>query len=98
MADDIIGIAKGEAYGNALNWQYDINLKIGDSRLRVRFNDWMYLQPSGVLLNRAHVTKLGVEIGTVTLVFSKAENKFAAVAPALTFWRDDALSRRVSTR
>ena len=98
MADDIIGIAKGEAYGNALNWQYDINLKMGDSRLRVRFNDWMYLQPSGVLLNRAHVTKLGVEIGTVTLVFSKAENKFAAVAPALTFWRDDALSRRVATR
>ena len=98
MADDIIGIAKGEAYGNALNWQYDINLKMGDGRLRVRFNDWMYLQPSGVLLNRAHVTKLGVEIGTVTLVFSKAENKFAAVAPALTFWRDDALSRRVSTR
>lgn len=98
MADDIIGIAKGEAYGNALNWQYDINLKMGDSRLRVRFNDWMYLQPSGVLLNRAHVTKLGVEIGTVTLVFSKAENKFSAVAPALTFWRDDALSRRVATR
>ena len=98
MADDIIGIAKGEAYGNALNWQYDINLKMGDSRLRVRFNDWMYLQPSGVLLNRAHVTKLGVEIGTVTLVFSKAENKFAAVAPALTFWRDGALSRRVATR
>jgi len=37
----------------------------------VRFDDWMYLQSDGVLLNRAKVTKFGVELGTVTLAFSK---------------------------
>jgi hypothetical protein len=73
-ADDVIGIAKGESHGNALNWQYDLNLKVGDGTLRVHFNDWMFLQPSGVLLNRAKVTKLGVEIGTVTLAFTKDKN------------------------
>ena len=73
-ADDVIGIAKGESQGNALNWQYDLNLKVGDGTLRVHFNDWMFLQPSGVLLNRAKVTKLGVEIGTVTLAFTKDKN------------------------
>jgi len=26
-ADDVIGVARGEAYGNALNWQYDMDLK-----------------------------------------------------------------------
>jgi hypothetical protein len=70
-ADDIVGIARGESYGNTLNWQYDMGLKIGGSTVQVHFNDWMYLQPSGVLLNRARVTKLGIEIGTVTLSFLK---------------------------
>jgi hypothetical protein len=70
-ADDIIGVAKGESYGNSLNWQYDMDLKIGGGTVQVHFNDWMYLQPSGVLLNRARVTKLGIEIGSVTLSFLK---------------------------
>ena len=97
-ADDVIGIAKGEARGNALNWRYDMDLKIGDSRLRVHFNDWMYLQPSGVLLNRAHVTKWGVEIGTVTLAFSKTADALADAAPALTVWPDGALARQAASR
>jgi hypothetical protein len=72
-ADDVIGVAKGESYGNALNWRYDMNLKVGDSTLRVHFDDWMYLQPSNVLMNKAIVTKLGFEIGRVTLVFLKGD-------------------------
>lgn len=70
-AADVIGMAVGEAQGNALNWRYEMDLKIGDGSLRVHFNDWMFLQPSGMLLNRARVSKLGVEIGTVTLAFVK---------------------------
>ena len=70
-ADDVIGEATGRASGNALNWRYQMDLKIGTSTLRVRFDDWMFLQPSGVLLNRARVTKFGIEIGTVTLAFMK---------------------------
>ena len=48
-----------------------IDLKMGDDLLRVRFDDWMFLQPDGVLLNRARVSKWGIEIGQVTLVFKK---------------------------
>jgi hypothetical protein len=70
-ADDVVGWAVGETYGNALNWRYDLDLKMGDGTLRVHFNDWMFLQPSGVLLNRARVSKFGLEIGTVTLAFRK---------------------------
>ena len=70
-ADDVIGEATGRASGNALNWHYQMDLKVGTSTLRVRFDDWMFLQPSGVLLNRARVTKFGIEIGTVTLAFMK---------------------------
>ena len=70
-AADVIGVATGVAAGNALNWQYEMDLKVGDSSLRVSFNDWMFLQSGGVLINRARVSKLGVEIGSVTLFFKK---------------------------
>lgn len=70
-ADDVIGAATGEASGNALNWQYDMDLKVGDGTMRVHFNDWMFLQPPGVLINRARVTKFGIEIGQVTLAFTQ---------------------------
>ncbi|MBK8211304.1 MAG: DUF3833 domain-containing protein [Rhodospirillales bacterium] len=71
-AADVIGVATGRAFGNALNWRYDIDLKVGgDKTYRVHFNDWMFLQPDGVLLNRARVTKWGIEVGEVTLVFAK---------------------------
>lgn len=70
-ADDVVGVATGKAHGNALNWRYDMDLKVGDGSWRVHFNDWMFLQPSGVLINRARVSKFGIEIGTVTLAFMK---------------------------
>ena len=72
-ADDIIGVAKGVSYGNALNWSYDLDLQIGDNSLRVHFNDWMFLQTDGVLMNRARVTKWGFDIGEVTLMFKPVD-------------------------
>lgn len=73
-ADDVIGVAQGTAAGNALNWRYDLNLKVGGSSYKVHFNDWMFLQDGGVMINRAQVTKWGVEIGQVTLFFLKPAN------------------------
>ncbi len=72
-ADDIIGVAQGESRGNALNWRYRMDLAIGDGSWRVAFDDWMFLQSDGVMLNRAQVTKFGFELGTVTLAFKKVD-------------------------
>lgn len=73
-ADDIVGFATGEVRGNALNWRYRMDLKVGDGSWRVGFNDWMYLQPGGVMINRATVSKWGFELGQVTLFFARAED------------------------
>jgi len=70
-ADDVIGTAAGEAYGNAVNWRYALVLDFGGQSWTVRFDDWMFLQPDGVLINRATVSKLGITLGQVTLVFRK---------------------------
>ncbi|WP_255854520.1 DUF3833 domain-containing protein [Marinobacterium rhizophilum] len=72
-ASDIIGIARGQMAGNALHWQYDMELAIGDRQWRVHFDDWMLLQQGGVMLNRAQVSKWGLRIGEVRLFFLKPE-------------------------
>jgi hypothetical protein len=70
-ADDVIGTATGRVQGNALNWAYDLNLKVGDGSYKVHFDDWMFLQSGGVMINRARLSKWGFEIGEVTLFFTK---------------------------
>jgi hypothetical protein len=70
-AGDVIGEAKGIVSGNALNWRYEMDLKVGDGTWRVSFDDWMFLQPDGVLMNRARVSKWGIAVGEATLVFQR---------------------------
>ncbi|MFC6669174.1 DUF3833 family protein [Marinobacterium aestuariivivens] len=72
-ADDVVGVARGRIAGNALHWQYEMNLAVGERRWRVRFDDWMLLQPDGVMLNRAQVSKWGLRIGEVRLFFLKPD-------------------------
>ncbi|WP_299879740.1 DUF3833 domain-containing protein [uncultured Cocleimonas sp.] len=70
-ADDVIGEAKGVSAGNALNWKYDLSLPVDGKTYKVRFDDWMFLQPDGVLLNRAKMSKFGFNLGEVFISFKK---------------------------
>ena len=83
-ADGVIGTAKGRAYGNALNWRYDFDLKVGDSSWRVTFDDWLFLMEDGIVINRAEVTKFGIQIGEVTLFFRKPTTAQEASAKSPT--------------
>ena len=67
----IIGTAEGETSGNTFHWTYKFKLKVGDDIWDVKFDDWMFLQPDQVLLNKATVYRWGFKIGTVFLTFSK---------------------------
>jgi hypothetical protein len=80
-ADDVIGVAIGKVGGNALHWRYVLDLKISESStMSVTFDDWMFLQPGGVLMNRARMSKFGIELGQVTISFMKIQQG-AASAP-----------------
>lgn len=70
-AADVIGEARGEAYGNALRWQYVLNLEVDGRTWAVDFDDWMYLMDEQVMLNRSVMSKFGVHLGEVTLSFRK---------------------------
>ena len=83
-ADDVIGPASGKAYGNALNWRYQLALKVGGSTWNVTFDDWMFLQDDDVIINRAEVTKFGFKLGDVTIVFSKPQASQARAEQGIT--------------
>ena len=70
-ADDVIGVANGIAEGNALNWKYELLLNVKDNKIKVSFDDWMFLQDRNILINRAEVKKFGINIGVVTITFLK---------------------------
>ena len=97
-AGDVVGTATGMAYGNALNWRYDMDLRVGDGTWRVHFNDWMFLQPNRVLINRARVSKFGIEIGEVTLFFMKGERAASLENPALNEPPVAAAARRAANQ
>jgi hypothetical protein len=71
-AGDVIGEAVGRSAGSVFSWRYTLDLPYKGSSIQVKFDDWMFLQSDGVMLNRAQVSKWGFKIGEVTLFFSKA--------------------------
>ena len=79
-AGDVVGLAKGKSAGNAFNWQYQMDLPIGDSTWRVKFDDWLFLQEDGVLINVATVSKWGFTLGKLTFVFAKKDETAEALA------------------
>lgn len=72
-ADDIDGLATGQAAGNVLSWTYDIVLSMSGQQIQVRFEDFIYQLDQDIAINRAFVSKWGVEIGSVTLVFLRGQ-------------------------
>jgi hypothetical protein len=68
-AGDVRGVARGIIQGNQLSWTYDVDLKIGERTVLVTFDDRMWLQPDGVMINRAKVKKFGIVFGEATIVF-----------------------------
>lgn len=70
-ASDVIGEASGEVAGNAFFWQYTLDLPVGDTTYKVKFDDWMYLMNDKIMLNRSKMSKFGVYLGEVTLTFIK---------------------------
>ena len=78
--ENVVGEATGRTAGNAFNWKYDFNLQVGDSKWKVHFDDWMFLQSNGVLLNKATVSRWGIKIGTVFLSFKKIGEELAEAA------------------
>ena len=70
-ANDILGMATGQAVGHALRWQYDMRLAVDGSEYEVSFDDWMFLVNDNTIINQSDIIKFGVDVAKVTLVIQK---------------------------
>ncbi|MFZ6850012.1 DUF3833 domain-containing protein [Undibacterium sp. RuRC25W] len=74
-AADVIGSADGTVSGNILHWNYVLALPVDGSTYHVDFDDTMVLMDNKIMLNRAIMRKFGIELGSVTLSFTKRDGQ-----------------------
>lgn len=72
-AADVVGEARGEVDGNALQWRYVLALPVDGKVYNVNVDDWMYLMDEHAMLNRSKISKFGIHLGGITLYFKKHE-------------------------
>lgn len=70
-ADDVLGQASGAVRGNAMQWQYTLQLPVDGTVYEVAMDDWMYLLNDRIMINRTAMSKWGIHLGDVTLTFIK---------------------------
>jgi hypothetical protein len=52
-----------------------LSLPVDGSVYEVSLDDWMYLMDEDTLINRSSMSKLGVEVGQVTLFFRRQSSQ-----------------------
>ena len=70
-AGDVVDIAKGEQYGNAMRMNYILTIPYDDKKINVSINDWMYLIDNDSLINISELKKFGFKVATLTIGFKK---------------------------
>lgn len=71
-ADDIVGVARGEARGNAFHWSFTLALSPGNPLGNIHMTQWMYFQPDGrTIINHSTIRKFGVLVAQVTEQFRR---------------------------
>ena len=69
--DDMVGSTNGIVRSNTLSWRYKFVLRVGGRAVTVGFQDQYFQLSDEVLISRADVSKLGLRIGTLTMVFQR---------------------------
>ncbi len=72
-AGDVQGIAIGMQNGNAVNWRYNMEIPVGDTKYKFAMNDWMWQMNDGVLINRTAMKKFGITVAELTIFMQKQQ-------------------------
>lgn len=72
-ASDVVGKAEGRIAENGIVWRYRMNVQLKRRRMVMAFNDRMYLEPDGVVININDAFKFGFRIGRLVLSFQRAD-------------------------
>lgn len=72
-AHDVIGEAKGEQHGHALNMTYTLRRTINGRELDFSMDDWMYRIDEDTLINKTSMKKFGITVATLTIGFHRVD-------------------------
>jgi hypothetical protein len=68
---DVVGKAKGYSYGPAFKFEYVLLVPIKGKEVKITFDDWIFKQDDKVAINRATMTKFGIKVAELTVMFVK---------------------------
>lgn len=71
-ANDMVGVATGEAAGRAFHWTWTLATSPGNPLKNVTMDQWWYLLDDGSMLNRTTIRKLGAIVAEVSEHFAHA--------------------------
>ena len=71
IAGDVVGKAKGYSYGPAFKFEYVLLVPVKGKEMKITFDDWIFKQDDRVAINRATMTKFGIKVAELTVVFVK---------------------------
>ena len=70
-AGDVVGTAKGYSYGPAFKFEYVLLVPVKGREMKITFDDWIFMQDEKVAINRATMTKFGIKVAELTVMFVK---------------------------
>ena len=70
-AGDVVGTAKGYSYGPVFKFEYVLLVPVKGKEIKITFDDWIFMQDERVAINRAKMTKFGIKVAELTVVFVK---------------------------
>ena len=70
-ASDVVGTAKGYSYGPAFKFEYVLLVPVKGKNIKITFDDWIFKQDDRVAINRATMTKFGIKVAELTVMFVK---------------------------
>ena len=70
-AGDVVGKAKGYSYGPAFKFEYVLLVPVKGKEMKITFDDWIFMQDEKIAINRATMTKFGIKVAELTVMFVK---------------------------
>ena len=70
-AGDVVGTAKGYSDGPAFKFEYVLLVPVKGKEIKIKFDDWIFKQDDKVAINRAVMTKFGIKVAELTVMFVK---------------------------
>ena len=70
-AGDVVGTAKGFSYGPAFKFEYVLLVPVKGREMKITFDDWIFMHDERVAIIRATMTKFGIKVAELTVMFVK---------------------------